>query len=494
MVFPILGSGDSSSGYNIENSCRFSGDTYLRIDSGEDASTRSIFTLSFWIKRGTLSGDSYSNEYLFTSNDVGGSNHVKIYFNSNQQLTLELKVSGSTTTMVTTRRYQDRSAWYHIVIAVDSTLNTSGDRVKFYTNGVRDTAFGTEQYPAEDATFEWFNNTEVMTIGARTAGDRYFDGYMSEIAIINITAGLTASDFGETDEDSGIWKPKKITTSFSPTNSCYLEFKQTGTGQNSSGIGADTGGNDKHWAVTNLTATDQCTDTPTNNFATLRIARDPAVSGAVLTEGNLKFVTGTSGSGRALGRSVYGTIPVNKGKWYFETKILIANIFVGVAPDEGANVAASTGDNPRFVAYYPIGNGTIGQIYTKLQTTETQPTYGDQSSANDILGIAVDMDNKLMYVRNSGGWADDSGNWDEANPNESTSINFDNDDTHLPGYVVPWMSSSGGGTSSSVQWNFGSPPFAISSSNADANGYGNFEYAVPSGYYAMCTKNLAEYG
>jgi hypothetical protein len=49
------------------------------------------------------------------------------------------------------------------------------------------------------------------------------------------------------------------------------------------------------------------------------------------------------------------------------------------------------------------------------------------------------------------------------------------------------------GAGQSCELNFGSPPFTISSGNADANGYGNFEYAVPSGYYALNTKNLAEY-
>ena len=42
--------------------------------------------------------------------------------------------------------------------------------------------------------------------------------------------------------------------------------------------------------------------------------------------------------------------------------------------------------------------------------------------------------------------------------------------------------------------NFGSPPYAISSGNSDSNNHGNFEYSVPSGYFSLCTKNLAEYG
>ena len=488
MAFLVGGANSAVSGYDIENSLRSDGSTTELTRTPGSETNRETFTFSCWHK-------SMSSTSFFSCESDSNTKCVLFNHGSSQGMRTWNTVSGSTATDIRDAAYyRDPSSWYHSVWAIDTTDGTEANRVKMYVNGQAITVrSGYDNYPSLNEEMG-INQAAVHTVGARTfSGETdYLDGYLAEVHFVD-GQQLTPSSFGETDEDSGIWKPKEYTGSYG-TNGFFLEFKETGTSQNSSGMGADTSGNDNHYAVTNFTAVDQCTDTPTNNFATLRIARDPAVSGAVLSEGNLKFVTGTSGSGRALGRSVYGTIPVNKGKWYFETKILIANIFVGVAPDEGANVAASTTSNPRFVAYYPIGNGTIGQMYTKLQTTETQPTYGDQSSANDVLGFAVDMDNKLMYVRNSGGWADDSGNWDEANPNESTSINFDNDDTHLPGYVCPWMASSGGATSSSVQWNFGSPPFTISSGNADANGYGNFEYAVPSGYYAMCTKNLAKYG
>jgi hypothetical protein len=63
--------------------------------------------------------------------------------------------------------------------------------------------------------------------------------------------------------------------------------------------------------------------------------------------------------------------------------------------------------------------------------------------------------------------------------------------TGLSGTYYMVLSLNG---SSEMQANFGNPSFSISSGNADANGYGNFEYAVPSGYYALCTKNLAAYG
>ena len=488
MAFLVGGANSAVSGYDIDNSCRFdsASNPVLSFDTGT-ATLGTKCTLSLWFKRSKL--DSGTTQYwLLGAKDTAESN---IKFKADK---IEMHLTGSNYDYSSTRLFRDSAAWYHLVFSFDTTQGTAANRVKMWVNGEAETltTSGGGAIPQNDV-MEFNKASLTHTLGAHGDSDHPSDGYMAEVYFVDGTA-YDADDFGETDSDSGIWKPKSASVTFG-NNGYYMEFKASAVGSGSaSTIGADTSGEDNHLTSANLATTDQCTDTPTNNFATLRIARDPAVSGAVLSEGNTAFVTGSSGGGRNLGRSVYGTIAVNEGKWYFETKVGNVNGFIGVAPDEGANIAASTTDNARFVGYYPPGNGTIGQIYTKLQSTESYPTYGNQSSVNDVLGFAVDMDNKLIYVRNSGGWADDSGNWDEANPNESSSINFDNNDTHLPGYVVPWFSSSGGATSSSIQWNFGSPPFAISSSNADANGYGNFEYAVPSGFYALCSKNLAEFG
>ena len=640
MVFPILGSGSAAAAYDIENSCRFEGDedsklVYTPSSTSSDANKRK-YTISLWFKRSEF----VREQGLFNWGKHTNSDDMTIFFQADAATDEYLRIydygndfggdADYNWRRYPTYKFRDPSAWYHLVVRVDTTDGTAGNRVKIYINGVQQTSFSASADPDQNYA-GYCGAADTCDIGSNVRNtDRYFSGYKADVAYVDGTA-YAASDFGEFDDDSGIWKPKKPSVTWG-SNGFFLEFQNgrksilgtstasisttggwyssysvaatlidgdfttyvqsnntaqtatfkfdlgsgitkivtsylidwgqtagvsqvvlsgsnddssyttidtntslttTGSGTvneyqtvtnstayryyklaytqnnsdypyvqqvemyttNTDGLGNDTSGNGNDLLPDNMAAvTDQCTDTPTNNFATLRIARAPASSGAVLTQGNLKFVTGNSGGARNLGRSVYGTIPVNKGKWYFETKIGIVNLIIGVAPDEGANIAASTTDNARFVGYYPPGNGTIGQIYTKLQSTESYPTYGNQSSVNDVLGFAVDMDNKLIYVRNSGGWAVDSGYWDEANPNESSSLNFNNDDTHLPGYVVPWASSSAGATSSTIEWNFGSPPFAISSGNADANGYGNFEYAVPSGYYSMCTKNLAEYG
>ncbi len=107
----------------------------------------------------------------------------------------------------------------------------------------------------------------------------------------------------------------------------------------------------------------------------------------------------------------------------------------------------------------------------------TGTTYGDTWGAGDIISIALNLDDgEAVFYKN--GTAQNSG-------------------TAITGFTYdsPMAIMSGGG-GSTWKWsaNFGNPPYSISSGNSDGNGYGNFEYSVPSGYYALNTKNLAEYG
>jgi hypothetical protein len=495
MAFPILPANTLSGGYDIANSCRFYGDTRLQLDSGSpDAANRQVFAFSVWLKRGLIT----SAQHIITSRDIGGTNHVKAYFAADDSLTHEIRINGTLTTLDTNRRFRDVFAWYHIVYIVDTTQETAANRVKLYVNGTQESSFATEQYPAEDGTIEWFQNTEEMTIGSTAAGGEYFDGYMADLAVINVTAGLTASDFGETDEDSGIWKPKEL-SGFSGNNSCFLEFKETGTGQNSSGIGADTGGNDKHWAVTNLTANDQCVDTPTNNFAVLRLAIDQSShSQVVIKEGNCDydFTGGGSISARRFDQHVVSSFAMTAGKWYCEAKEIedwrgtffgISNLTTKVVTDEIESWIAIYGDT---------GNKYI-QEYTGQSVSNS--VHGDAIGANATILIALDMDNKNVYFGqrlDSGepGWSDGS-DFNQSSPTSAISISSDFLTIDGDGSSVVFYFAGGGSSETPrFQVNFGNPIQSITSGNADANGYGNFECTVPSGYYALCTKNIAQYG
>jgi len=239
-------------------------------------------------------------------------------------------------------------------------------------------------------------------------------------------------------------------------------------------MGADTSGNTNHFAVNNLTAVDQSTDTCTNNFATLNpLSVSPA---GTLTEGNTKIL-GNSGSESG---NVNCTFAMTSGKWWFEAKVVGDQ---GSYPRLGAAPAELLG---RLLN----GNGgmagqqAIGFQYesngNKVVNTSSAG-YGASFGANDIIGCALDLDNKNVYYYKNG-----------AIQNSGTALASGS--THFGTGKYTMISCAVYPSGQGFFFNFGSPAYAISSGNADANGYGNFEYAVPSGYFAICTKNLAEYG
>jgi len=181
--------------------------SYLnRTPSG--ASNRKTFTISAWIKRSNVSG---SNQVIY---DAGAANPTtQLRFSSESANDNKLNFyhySGSFTTQVATNReFRDTSAWYHIVVAVDTTQGTASNRVKIYVNGVQETSFLVATYPSQNFDFE-VNNTSVQTIGRDPDYNNYFDGYISHLALVDGTA-LTPTSFGETDSTSGIWKFKTST-------------------------------------------------------------------------------------------------------------------------------------------------------------------------------------------------------------------------------------------------------------------------------------------
>jgi hypothetical protein len=256
----ILGANTlSAGGYEIDNSLRFnSGSSDYLERTPASASNRKTFTLSFWIKRSKL-GD---EEFIFYAKDTGD-NDTRIYFETDNTLKYSSQISNvNNTRLNTTQVFRDISAWYHIVYAIDTTQATSSNRAKLYVNGTQVTAFATATYPSQN-TDTFVNDDVLHTIGRRSDGaSNYFNGYMSEINLIDGQA-LDPTSFGEFDEDTGIWKPINVSGLTFGTNGFYLEFKD------SSALGDDTSGNGNDFTVNNLTSIDQTTDTPTNNFATM---------------------------------------------------------------------------------------------------------------------------------------------------------------------------------------------------------------------------------
>jgi hypothetical protein len=452
-------------GYEVDNSLRFNNGSsdYLSRTPGSAGNTKK-FTISFWVKRSVLG----------TEQDIihaypGSGSRSQVIFNSANQLALDLE--NNTNNLITTRLFRDISAWYHIVIVYDSDNGTTGNRVILYINGVRETSFGTEQYPSSGSTSQ-INTTTQHEISSYDGVGQYLDCYLSEFVFLDGTAAAV-TDFGEFDEDSGIWKPIDVSGLTFGTNGFYLDFKD------SAALGDDVSGNGNDFTVNNLTSIDQTTDTPTNNFAILNPLSK--ISSSTLTEGNLKESKSAKGG-------VVSTLAVNKGKWYCEVKIDT----VGTDPQIGI-YAVDAGTIGYQTTYLGVDAYSMGYLvnadYVLGYNAVTANSYGSAFSNGDIMIIALDMDNKKMWFGKNGTWFSSGNPATGANPVQSISA-FPADVTN--NFQAFATGSNSASDNAVYSFNFGNPPFTISSGNADANGYGNFEYAVPTGYLSLCTKNLSE--
>ena len=288
---------------------------------------------------------------------------------------------------------------------------------------------------------------------------------MCDVAFIS-DAQITPSDVGEFDSGSGIWKPKSYSGGSAP--SYFLEFKDSSDLGSATGLDADT--------LNNITAADQSTDTCTNNFCTLNPLVNFKYTTNGITEGATEFGDNTGGG---VG-GAFGTFAVTKGKWYWEVKLTQQNAhYIGIsAVDDGDNVFASTDpqdENSSFI--FNISVARIEYVNSGTKSYGSADAFTDFHSAGDIIGIALNMDDNQISIYGNGTLQSGVAN---------TSL-FDAADK----MVVPFH----GTINDEAQYNFGGySVWTPSSAVNDANGYGTFEYSPPSGYYALCTKNLAQYG
>ena len=437
------------------------------------AGNRKKFNFSFWVK-----GRDFVSDYMFFS--ASGSTESSILFDASSRLEYyEYNGSSKTTQVTTNRLFRDSAAWYHIVISVDTTQSTSSNRVKIYVNGTQETDLANSTYGAQDFD-SLFNNTTAQYIGSNASGGN-FEGYMAHI---HFNDGYTydSSSFGETDTTSGIWKPKTSPSVTYGSNGYFLKF------DNSGAMGTDSSGNSNTYTVGGTMT--QSPDTPSNNFATLN-AVNPGGGATTLSNGNLTY-TRTDYSHNA--RSTLG---FTKGKWYWEQKQSDISTRIGLITSGFSNnldtdsTDAYYGTYANGAVYILLSNNATNWQRTNNTTSRSIDTYTSAiaSSAGDILMGAVDADAGKLWLGVNGTWMN-SGDPAAGSNNQITFTNTTPDELQV---------YAGFGTSSSrtVNYNFGSGYFgttAVASANADANGFGAFEYAVPSGYYAICTKNIKEFG
>src|SRR6056300_1004656 len=270
--------------------------TYLS-STPSSAGNRKIFTFSAWVKR---SKPTDTNRLIDCS--TSGTSQSGLLIGSDDKL--NFYTGSGQTDVLTNRLFRDTSAWYHIVLAVDTTQTTASDRVKMYVNGVQETSFSTETYPSQNYD-TLFNTTTEHRISKRYDSTQYFNGSMAHVHFIDGTQ-YQASDFGETDATTGIWKPKTAPSVTYGTNGFFLKFASSGS------MGTDSSGNGNNFTVNgNLTQTQ---DTPSNVFATFNPLTIPASSGLTLSDGNLSL------SGSSTDAGAKATLGVSSGKWYWEVK------------------------------------------------------------------------------------------------------------------------------------------------------------------------------
>jgi len=432
--------------YTIDNSARFNDDDDAKLNRTHSTPTSDQkFTYSTWFKHANVTTNA---GILFYVRNSAWNRYFAIFAyppsgTYDGRIAISCNPNGSIQDVYPSALFRDFSAWYHLVLAVDSTESTATDRVKVYINGERVTDWISGTAPNNvtlNQSIAALQSGGITAIGGRddVANVQKYDGYLSQTAYIDGTA-YGATDFGETK--NGVWIPKDISGLSFGNNGYYLDYAS------SSALGNDVSGNNNDLTSSGLTSSDQMTDTPTNNFATLNPLAVTSGTEPTLAEGNLQSTTPVSGGGAA-----YSTMAIpESGKWYFEMKATahtgILSVTIGIA-EYFSNQYDYVGNNTNAVSYYNTGNKYVDG---------TGSSYGATWTTNDVIGVAVDADaDTVTFYKN---------NVSQGSISHATSGLF------------PACSDFSSGYGATTLCNFGQTSFA---------------YTPPTDHLALCTANLPE--
>ena len=470
--------------YSIDNALRLNrGDTsHLQFTPSSAGDSNKIFTFSYWWKRANQG----VTEHIFSSVNAGsgtGEGYTGIGFQDSNELYYFTENGGQNGE--TKNVYRDSSAWYHFCWQYDTSQATDTNRIKFFINGVQIvvnttnwTNMGFGLYPPQDSVMTSVNAQNRLQSWGYSAASGYShepDGYLAEVHMLD-GVSTDCTSFGEFED--GIWVPKDYTGSYG-TNGYRFEFKQTGTSQNASGIGADTSGNNNHFAVNNIVATDVVPDTPTNNFCTL----NPLAYGTMgnLSEGNLTLAHDTNNT------AIHGTMSLpSSGKWYYEVHVDSYSSGGGMQFGWGTDASLGYDENSQ-------SKGIFFSSYNEQVTLDNSGQSGGYGSTGtnvasngDIYSVLLDVDNGKFYYAKNGTYFNSA---DPANGTGGLDVSATLAAANTA--VVPSF-TRGGSYNETYSVNFGQDSKDVASANADDNGIGTFEYAPPSGFLALCTSNLPD--
>ena len=458
--------GAADTAFTVDRSLRFNDNDSPYFDFTPSGAGSNQMTFSFWVKRANL-----VDGVIFSSGTTNARGHI--YFSSNQLYVQPFNSTGANGYIVSDMLFRDTSAWYHIVISLNNTTYSNmSSTINFYVNGQAITF--TTSTTGTPSGGNRFNDSQAKHIGQfRPQSGSFFDGYLAEFNFIDGQV-LDQSSFGETNSTTGQWVPKDTSGLTFGTNGFRLEFSDN-SGTTATTLGKDSSGNGNNWTPNNFATNDAVKDSPTNNFSTL----NSLIKGTSdnLSEGNLK---GTESS--EVHTSLVGTIGASSGKWYFEAK---ANT-IGSAANATAIGVTSTESLAFKDSSHNAGESTHDAVYTagaEFQGDSSHSSYGNSYSAGDIIGVAMDLDNQKLYFSKNGTFQNSGVPTSGSTGTGAKNLTADKTYVCMIGVYggTVWEMNFGGGTT-----------FTISSGNSDANGHGNFEYSVPTGYKALCSANLPD--
>jgi len=431
-------------------------------------------SISVWFKLGNITG----TDRVIIGSYYDGTYHSAMKINSDNRLNVFDYRSGFISNLTPYRILKDPAAWYHVVFEWDTTQGAAADRNKIYINGVQETSFETEtNYSADD--IPCWNRDYTLSIGARNS-DQYYDGEMSHLYFIQGYA-YAASTFGSTDATSGIWKintSPTINYTGTGTNSSFLKF------EDSSNMDLDSGSNTNTFTTAGTLTASQ--DNPSNNFNCPN--QNQNRSGMTFLNGG----TTMKGVADSTVRGGFCNFALNAGKWYYELRFgdtISGEATVGICDQDVASQRSETNINPfstdslRSYGYRSGGN--------KI-TAGTSAAYGNTYADGNDIGCAMDLDAGNIWFSKDGVWQN-SATIAEIAAGTTTNAAYS---TIVTGkyYVVAQMYEN----LLKTYYNFGQGSFSGTAFSGttyqDSNSKGIFKYEVPSGFLAICTKNISTNG
>ena len=430
------------------------------------AGNQQRWTWSGWAKRG-----SFGQQQLFTAGaGTGGSPECYIDFEDN----LNFQIFDGTSNLAVVRStavYRDPSAWYHVVVSVDTTQATAANRVLLYINGQAITSFAFSTYPTQNLNTQVNAATAHRISSSTRINAYYFDGYLAEINFIDGQA-LTPSSFGQFDPVTGVWGAKKYTGTYG-TNGFWLDFRNP---SNTSSLGQDSAfidglkAQNNFWTTNNISVTagvtyDSMIDVPTmyadggngrGNYPVLNPLFNTGSLGLMpLTNANL---TATDSSGSAAWRSRWSTMGIASGKHYAEFTVA----YSGSASVVTAGAIAIGLHDGGSATYVGQTSTTYGYFANAARYNNASSTaYGATYANGDVIGVAYDADaGTLTFYKN--------------NVSQGVAYSSIPAGTYFFAASLYWVTPDG---VTVIHANFGQRPFA---------------YTPPTGFRALNTQNLPD--